>query len=69
MVSDKDYCWSELTRKTPRLLKDPHFTPCSVRKFFDKVYDSGWRSGYTSAQVAPKAGADLFNTFFGGGSH
>jgi hypothetical protein len=65
-MSDKDHLWSRLTRKNPRLLKDPHFTPCSVRKFFDNVYDSGWRSGYASSQVAPKAGADLFNTFFGG---
>jgi hypothetical protein len=65
-MSPKDYLWSELTRKNPRLLEDPHFTPTSMRKFFDAVYDSGWRSGYTSSQGAPKAGRELFDTFFGG---
>jgi hypothetical protein len=37
-----------------------------MRKFFDAVYDSAWRSGYTSSQGAPKAGRELFDTFFGG---
>lgn len=62
MTSDKDDLWAELTRKTPRLLDDPHFTPHSLRKFFDRVYDSGWRSG-ASSQVK---GSDLFKTLFGG---
>ena len=65
-MSDKDYLWSELTRKNPRLLEDPHFTPASMRKFFDRVYDSGWRSGYTSSQAMPSR-RNLFDTFFGGG--
>ena len=45
-MSDKDYLWSELTRKNPRLLDDPHFTPSGMRKFFDRVYDAGWNAGY-----------------------
>lgn len=65
MVSDKDYCWSELTRKNPRLLDDPHFTPSGMRKFFDRVYEAGWNAGYKSSQAAPQAGADIFTTFFG----
>lgn len=64
VTSDKDYLWSELTRKNPRLMKDPHFTPCSVRKFFDKVYDSGWRAG-ASSQVITN-GSNLFDILFGG---
>jgi len=65
-MSTKEYVWSEMTRKNPRLLDNPHFTTASVRKFFDAVYEAGWNAGYTSAQVAPQAGSDLFTTFFGG---
>jgi hypothetical protein len=64
-MSAKDYLWSELTRKNPRLLEDPHFTPKSMRKFFDIVYDAGWNSGYKSSQAMP-TGRNLFDTFFGG---
>ena len=66
-MSDKDYLWSELTRKNPRLLKDPHFTPASMRKFFDTIYDKAWNHGYSWARSMPTSkGADLFTTFFGG---
>jgi hypothetical protein len=54
-MSDKDYLWSELTRKNPRLLDNPHFTPSRMRKFFDRVYDAGWNAGYKSSQTAPQA--------------
>ena len=65
-MSDKDYLWSELTRKNPRLLKDPHFTPASMRKFFDVIYDKAWNHGYSLARSMPTSkGADLFTTFFG----
>ena len=65
VVSDKEYLWSELTRKNPRLLDDPHFTPSGMRKFFECVYEAGWNAGYKSSQAAPQAGADIFTTFFG----
>jgi len=65
-MSDKDYLWSELTRKNPRLLEDPHFTPASMRKFFDAIYDKAWNHGYSSARSMPASkGSDLFTTFFG----
>jgi hypothetical protein len=66
VVSTKEYVWSEMTRKNPRLLDNPHFTTASVRKFFDAVYEAGWNAGYKSSQAMPQAGADLFTTFFGG---
>jgi hypothetical protein len=66
-MSDKDYFWSELTRKNPRLLKDPHFTPESMRKFFDAVYDKAWNHGYNIARSMPtSASADMFSQIFGG---
>ena len=65
-MSDKDSLWSELTRKNPRLLEDPHFTPAGMRRFFDRVYEAGWNAGYKSSQAMPQAGADIFTTIFGG---
>jgi hypothetical protein len=65
-MSTKEYVWSEMTRKNPRLLNNPHFTTASARKFFDAIYEAGWHAGYTLSSPAPKAGADIFNTFFGG---
>jgi len=65
-MSDKDYLWSELTRKNPRLLEDPHFTPASMRKFFDRVYKAGWSAGYKSSHDMPKQGFGTFSTIFGG---
>jgi hypothetical protein len=64
-MSTKEYVWSEMTRKNPRLLDNPHFTTASVRKFFDAVYEAGWNAGYKSSP-APKAGSDIFSTIFGG---
>jgi hypothetical protein len=65
VVSKKEYLWSELTRKNPRLLDDPHFTPASMRKFFDRVYEAAWSAGYvTNNSTAPQA-PDIFSTIFG----
>ena len=66
-MSTKEYVWSEMTRKNPRLLDNPHFTTASVRKFFDAVYEAGWNAGYKLAAPEPRPeAADLFTTFFGG---
>ena len=65
-MSDKDYLWSKLTSKNPRLLEDPHFTTAIRRKFFDTVYDKAWNHGYNIARSMPKsAGADMFSQIFG----
>ena len=65
-MSDKDCLWSELTRKNPRLLEDPHFTPKSMRKFFDTVYDKAWNNGYNTTRSMPTfAGSDVFLQIFG----
>jgi hypothetical protein len=66
-MSTKEYVWSEMTRKNPRLLDNPHFTTASARKFFDAVYEAGWNAGYKLAAPEPRPeAADLFTTFFGG---
>lgn len=65
-MSAKDYLWSELTRKNPRLLEDPHFTSASMRKFFDRVYEAAWNDGYKSSRSMPKQGYDIFSSIFGG---
>ena len=65
-MSDKEYFWSELARKNPRLVEDPHFTPASMRKFFDAVYDKAWNAGYNTARSMPtSSAADLFTQIFG----
>jgi hypothetical protein len=65
-MSAKDYLWSELTRKNPRLLEDPHFTPASMRKFFDRVYEAGWNDGYKSSRCTHKHSSEIFSSIFGG---
>lgn len=64
-MTDKDYLWSELVRKNPRLLDDPHFTPEGLRKFFERVYEAAWNAGYKSARdLAPRNPfADKCNPF------
>jgi hypothetical protein len=66
-MSKKDYLWSDLTRRNPRLLDDPHFTATGLRKFFDRVYDAGFDAGYSAAKQhsGMNTGADLFSQFFG----
>jgi hypothetical protein len=59
---DKEHLWSELTRKNPRLLKDPHFTTAGLRKFFDMAYEAG----RLSSKAAHNDGRELFDVFFGG---
>lgn len=64
-MSKKEYLWSELTRKNPRLLDDPHFTSASMRKFYDRVYEAAWSAGYTTNSSSTWSGArDLFSTIF-----
>jgi hypothetical protein len=66
VVSKKEYLWSELTRKNPRLLDDPHFTPASMRKFYDRVYEAAWSAGYMTNNSSPSPeAADIFSTIFG----
>lgn len=62
----RDELWSKLAQKNPRLVGDPHFTPVGIRKFFDAVYEAGWRSGVAWSKAMPSAGHDLFKKFFGG---
>ena len=65
-MSTKEYVWSEMTRKNPRLLDNPHFTTASVRRFFDAAYEAGWNAGYKLAAPEPRPeAADIFTTFFG----
>lgn len=71
-MSRKEYLWSELTRKNPRLLEDPHFTVASMRKFFERVYDAGWSDGMTNARELAGSstggtytGSDIFSQIFG----
>lgn len=64
-MSDKEHLWNTLVRKNPRLKEDPHFTPDSVRKFFDVVYDSGYRSGCRTDKTNHQGSTDFFNKIFG----
>ena len=65
-MSDKEYFWSDLTRKNPRLLEDPHLTPKSMRKFFDAIYEKAWSHGYNASRSMPTSyGADIFSQIFG----
>ena len=65
-MSDKEYFWSELTRKNPRLLDDPHFTPAGLRKFFERVYNAGFDAGLHAAREMPSAhdGMNIFREIF-----
>ena len=65
-MSTKDRLWSELTRKNPRLLDDPHFTPSGLRKFFERIYDAGFDAGLRAAKEMPKEndGMNIFREIF-----
>jgi hypothetical protein len=68
-VSKRDQLWSDLTRRNPRLLDDPHFTTAGLRKFFERVYDAGFDAGTLAAQpprMSGASGASAFEEIFGG---
>lgn len=65
MSSKRERLWQDLTRRTPRLLEDPHFTPESVRRFFERVYDAGFDHGMTASREMPRSGGSLFEQMFG----
>jgi hypothetical protein len=64
-MTKRDRLWQELTRRTPKLLDDPHFTTESVEKFFVRVYDAGWRDGITNSKGLAGTSSDIFSQVFG----
>ena len=42
---NKEQLWAFLIQNNPRLVEDPHFTPDSIRRLFDIV----WNAAYSAA--------------------
>lgn len=42
---NKETFWGILISQNPRLTTDPHFTPESVRRFFDLMWDTAYKAG------------------------
>jgi hypothetical protein len=67
---NKEKLWSLFIKHNPRLVDDPHFTPESVRRFFDAVWNIGYECGakdwaerqeeIQEAKLGKNPGVDLF---------
>jgi len=41
---NKEQLWAFLIQHNPRLVDDPHFTPESIRRFFDIVWNAAYHA-------------------------
>ena len=42
---NKETFWGILISQNPRITTDPHFSPESVRRFFDVLWDTAYKAG------------------------